>query len=221
MPDFTGYTYTTATRSVWNPFINQYVSGGGGSEWTTTINAGDYYGGYCNNRTYDRLISAALKRVRELTSHIGEHRICLVVGMDVFESLRWTCTASFAVMEKTGVIGYVDSIPVRISPDDALKKDVLAVIYKPDFAELEQYQKDDYVLDADVIWQVSSKDETNVAVYLRDTSYRVLTGEQLAHPGRGKSGTIGTLPSIKRTPPPLPSTEEFNNLFGDVLPEET
>lgn len=219
MPDFTGYTYTGTTSTVWNPFISQYITGGDGSEWTTTINAGDYYGGYCNNRTYDRLISAALKRVRELASRIGEHRICLVVGMDVFESLRFAYTASFAVMMETGVIGYVDSIPVRISPDDALKKDVLVVIYKPDFAELEQYQKDDYVLDADVIWQVSSKDETNVAIHLRDTSYRVLTGEQLAHPGRGKSGTIGTLPPIKRSPPPLPSAEEFNDLFGDVLPK--
>lgn len=220
MPDFTGgYTYTTTTGWA-NPFSHLYTSGGGGSEWTTTINAGDYYGGYSNNRTYNRLISAALKRVRELASRIGEHRICLVVGMDVFENLRWAYIASFAVMEKTGIVGYVDSIPVRISPDDVLKQDVLDVICEPNLAEPEQYQKCDYVLDEDVVWRVSSVDKDGT-INLDDTGYRVLTGEQLAHPSRGKSGTIGTLPSIKRSPPPLPTQEEFRDLFGDVLPEET
>lgn len=223
MPDFTRYTYTSTANTTTFPYNGGYITTIPPITNPFTIDAGDltecrYYGTYSDNFTYDTLIYAALREVGNLVNRMGHHCARLVMGTDVFNSLRDTRTVPYETMEKAGIVGYVGGVPVHISPDDALKKDVLAVIYTP-FEEPGQYQKDDYVLDGDVIWRVASVDGSTVS--LNDTSYRVLTGEHLAHPGRGKSGTIGTMSPIKRSPPPPPTQEEFNDLFGDVLPEET
>jgi hypothetical protein len=236
MPDFTGYTYTTTTGTAWNnPFSNLYASGGGGSEWTTTvdtfidpiftIDAGDlmashYCGAYSDSNFYDRIIEDCVQKARDLAARVGENYVHFVMGTDIFASLRDTGIVPNNVMEKYGVVGYIRGFPINISPDDSFRMTMLAAIYEPNSAEPEQYRKGDYVLNGDIVWQVSNVDEDGT-INLDDTGYHVLTGEQLAHPSRGKSGTVGTLPSIKRSPPPPPTQEEFRDLFGDVLPEET
>lgn len=234
MPDFTGYTYTGTTSTVWNPFINQYTPVGDGGGWTTTadaiinpftIDAGDltaphYCGAYSDSPYYDIIIEGYVQKARDLAARVGKNYVHFVMGTDVFASLRDTGTVPNETMEKDGIVGYVYGFPIHILPDDSFRGTMLAVIYEPNPTEPEQYRKGDYVLNGDIVWQVSNVDEDGT-INLDDTGCHVLTGEHLAHPGRGRSGTIGTLPSIKRTPPPPPTQEEFRDLFGDVLPEET
>ena len=219
MPDFTGgYTYTTTTGTVWNnPFSNLYASGGGNGGWTTTADA-IYRGAYSDNLFHDRIIENCIQKARELAACVGENYVHFVMGADIFADLRDTGVIPNNAMEKHGVVGYIRGFPIHISPDDSFRGTMLTVIYEPNSAESERYRKGDYVLNGDVIWRVTSVDEDGT-INLDDTRYRVLTGEHLTHPGRGKSGTIGTMPPIKRSPPPPPTAEDISDLFEDVLPQ--
>lgn len=234
MLNFTEYTYTGTNSVVWDSFINQYTPVGDGGGWTTTadaiinpftIDAGDltashYCGAYSDSFFFDRAVEDCMQKARNLAARVGENYVHFVMGTDIFASLRDTGVVPNNIMGKYGAVGYIRGFPIHISPDDSLKGTILTVIYEPNSVEPDRYQKGDYVLDRDVVWQVSSVDEDGT-INLDDTGYRVLTGEHLAHPGCGKSGTIGTMPPIKRSPPPPPTQEEFRDLFGDVLPEET
>lgn len=220
MLDFTEYTYT-GTNSTFNTYADfRQTTSDFPNEFRTV-----YYGTpdlHCKNFKYESVIVSAVFQIGPLAERVGNQNIHIVMGVNVFNDLRDTGVVSHDAMETSGIVGYIEGRPVHITPDDALKDQVLTVVWEPNSTELEQYRVNDYILQkgVDILWQVTDIDEHGTVI-IDDTSYRVLTGEQLAHPGRGKSGTIGTLPSIKRTPPPLPSTEEFNDLFGDVLPEET
>lgn len=228
MPDFTGYTYTGTTSAVYqNPFSNLYVSGGSAGGWITTttptidasnLTASHYHGTYSDSLIYDTVIEHYIYEAKNLAARVGKQFVHFVMGADIFSSLRDTGIVPHEAMEKNGVVGYVGGVPIHVSPDDGFKRTMLVVIYEPNSTEPEQYRKGDYVLDADVVWQVSSVDEDGT-INLEDTDCRVLTGEHLAHPGRGKSGTIGTMPPIKRSPPPPPTAEDISDLFGDVLPQ--